>query len=266
MEALLRSARPRSPRTEWTVDECARFAARKEFELLRLLSTDKKVFATARRLGTLKSHSQSPSVTEGAANAAARPATDVSSAAKTSGTSPRSTGRKATATSRRSGSSESHPQPQSPSVAEGAAAEVAAVRPTADASSAAATSGNSRRLRSAARSARHHAMRRRAGTFLAIQFYVRLRLRIKARVLQRDLDDLAELEDGSTDDDSTSGLAAKRAPGDRPSSSSSSSTSSSRDSLPCDDPPSHVMRMRGAEKRRKGGLPLEGCFGSALLR
>jgi hypothetical protein len=109
-------------------------------------------------------------------------------------------------------------------------------------------------------------MRRRAGTFLAIQFYVRLRLRIKARVLQRDLDDLAELEDGSTDDDSTSGLAAKRAPGDRPSSSSSSSTSSSRDSLPCDDPPSHVMRMRGAEKRRKGGLPLEGCFGSALLR
>ena len=109
-------------------------------------------------------------------------------------------------------------------------------------------------------------MRRRAGTILAIQFYVRLRLRIKARALQRDLDDLAELEDGSTDDDSTSGLAAKRAPGDRPSSSSSSSTSSSRDSLPCDDPPSHVMRMRGAEKRRKGGLPLEGCFGSVLLR
>ena len=30
------------PRAAWTVDECARFAALKEFELLRLLSTDKK--------------------------------------------------------------------------------------------------------------------------------------------------------------------------------------------------------------------------------
>ena len=41
----------RRPSRSWTVEECAVFAARKEFELLKLLSTDKKALATARRLG-----------------------------------------------------------------------------------------------------------------------------------------------------------------------------------------------------------------------
>ena len=36
---------------EWTVEEAALFAARREFELLRLLSTDRRALATARRLG-----------------------------------------------------------------------------------------------------------------------------------------------------------------------------------------------------------------------
>lgn len=41
----------RPQRAAWSVEECALFAARKEFELLRLLSTDRKALATARRLG-----------------------------------------------------------------------------------------------------------------------------------------------------------------------------------------------------------------------
>ena len=50
MASFARSALP-PRRREWTVEEHALFAARKEFELLRLLSTDKKALATARRLG-----------------------------------------------------------------------------------------------------------------------------------------------------------------------------------------------------------------------
>jgi hypothetical protein len=48
----------RSPRAAWSVEECARFAALKEYELLRLLSTDKKALMTARRLGLTFSQSQ----------------------------------------------------------------------------------------------------------------------------------------------------------------------------------------------------------------
>ena len=51
MASFCRSAAP--PRREWTVEDAARFAALKEFELLRLLSTDKQAVATARRLGFL---------------------------------------------------------------------------------------------------------------------------------------------------------------------------------------------------------------------
>ena len=40
MASFLRSAAP--PRREWSLEEAALFAARKEFELLKLLSTDKK--------------------------------------------------------------------------------------------------------------------------------------------------------------------------------------------------------------------------------
>ena len=41
----------RRPSRLWTIDECALFEARKEFELLKLLSIDKKAMAAARRLG-----------------------------------------------------------------------------------------------------------------------------------------------------------------------------------------------------------------------
>ena len=51
MASFLRAARLPPRRAEWSVEECALYAARKEFELLKLLSTDKKAFATARRMG-----------------------------------------------------------------------------------------------------------------------------------------------------------------------------------------------------------------------
>ena len=56
MASFLRSAAP--PRREWSLEEAALFAARKEFELLKLLSTDKKALATARRLGFLFGQTQ----------------------------------------------------------------------------------------------------------------------------------------------------------------------------------------------------------------
>ena len=51
MEAFFRSARQPSRPSEWTLEEAARFAALKEGYLLQFLSTHKKAFATARRLG-----------------------------------------------------------------------------------------------------------------------------------------------------------------------------------------------------------------------
>ena len=44
-------ARRRTPAAAWSVDDASTFAAQKEFKLLQLLSTDKKAFVTARRLG-----------------------------------------------------------------------------------------------------------------------------------------------------------------------------------------------------------------------
>ena len=50
MQAFFRAAAAR-PRSAWSPEECAVFEARREFELLKLLSSDKEAFATARRLG-----------------------------------------------------------------------------------------------------------------------------------------------------------------------------------------------------------------------
>jgi hypothetical protein len=43
MASFLRSSSP--PRREWSVADAALFVARKDFELLKLLSTDKKALA-----------------------------------------------------------------------------------------------------------------------------------------------------------------------------------------------------------------------------
>eukprot|EP00966_Prymnesium_polylepis_P206588 4786269-Prymnesium_polylepis.1 len=42
----------------WSVEECARFAALRMYELLQLLSRDKKALPTARRLGLSLCHPQ----------------------------------------------------------------------------------------------------------------------------------------------------------------------------------------------------------------
>ena len=51
-------ARRRTPAAAWSVDDASTFAAQKEFKLLQLLSTDKKAFATARRLGLYSTQPQ----------------------------------------------------------------------------------------------------------------------------------------------------------------------------------------------------------------
>ena len=51
--------RRRSPAAAWSVDDASTFAAQKEFKLLQLLSTDKKAFTTARRLGLFSTQPQS---------------------------------------------------------------------------------------------------------------------------------------------------------------------------------------------------------------
>ena len=73
MASFLRAARPPPRRAEWSVDDCALFAARKEFELLKLLSTNKKALATARRLGLFHIQPQPhpPAAAEGGAAARA---------------------------------------------------------------------------------------------------------------------------------------------------------------------------------------------------
>ena len=51
--------RRRSPAAAWSVGDASTFAAQKEFKLLQLLSTDKKAFTTARRLGLFSTQPQS---------------------------------------------------------------------------------------------------------------------------------------------------------------------------------------------------------------
>jgi hypothetical protein len=76
----------RSPRAAWSVEESARFAALKEFALLRLLSTDRKAFATARRLGLSFSQlqSQPPSRSTAGGGATAAPSKPAAAAAPAS--------------------------------------------------------------------------------------------------------------------------------------------------------------------------------------
>ena len=57
MASLLRA---RAARPEWSVEDCAVFAARKEFELLKLLALDPKTFRTARRLGYARGQQPKP--------------------------------------------------------------------------------------------------------------------------------------------------------------------------------------------------------------
>ena len=174
----------RRPSRPWTIDECALFAARKEFELLKLLSTDKKAMVAARRLGL---HAVLPQPLPAKATA----------------------GKPAAASTRT-------PPSDAPSKANSAA------------------KSNSRRKRSATRSARHHAKRGEQlyRCSLAMLFVVKLRRRVRAKVLVRDLADLESLSDGSSKEvlleRRKSAATLKR--GDRPPSSCSASSSRSTSS------------------------------------
>ena len=84
-------ARRRSPAAAWSVDDASTFAAQKEFKLLQLLSTDKKAFAAARRLG-LFSQKPQPQQAQTARSTASRTKPRVQPAAGT--TAPRLNARK----------------------------------------------------------------------------------------------------------------------------------------------------------------------------
>ena len=183
MASFARAAAP--PRREWSVEDAARFAAVKEFELLQLLSTDTKALTTARRLGLRLGHTQPqtqaqhPAVAAG--NVAAAPSTgaaDGSSAA--SRAMPRRARRRAARCAQHVAWADA--QPQTPShaaaaVGDAATPQVRAARPAEVRADDASPRANARKRRSAARSAQRHAARsqpiRTAAS--ALLYLVRLR-------------------------------------------------------------------------------------------
>ena len=188
MASFLRSAAP--PRREWSLEEAALFAARKEFELLKLLSTDKKALATARRLGFLFGQTQMQPQTPPAASAggvaAARPAGAADDASVAPLAAPRRARRRS---ARRAQPAEwAHPQPQTHTSAAAADGDAAApparvARPEVVRADDAASRVNARQRRSAARSAQRHAARRRPIRTAAqvLTFLLRLRRRAPTR-------------------------------------------------------------------------------------
>ena len=199
MEAFFRSARQPSRPSEWTLEEAARFAALKEGYLLQFLSTHKKAFATARRLGLplLQSQPLPPSVAEGGQQRRRVP-----SSAPAGG--PPAV-RRAKASSAQCGSTRpaSRPPRQPPAAASAPATSAASAVAAGNADRASASCSvdaasvrplNARQHRSAARSARRHAKRQRAtrSFTIAILFAIRLRRRARQQREQDDLDDLRE--------------------------------------------------------------------------
>jgi hypothetical protein len=260
-------------------EEHARFAARKELELLKLLANDPKAQSAARRLGLRLASFQPHSHPQPQPRADRRGRPDQSARAGISAgvpadgdAAPRAA--RGTSSHRQQGQPlpscppHSQPQPAAHRPREARPAKRAASTPTPLARDAT----NARQRRSAARSARRHAKRRLllSRTILATQFIVRLRRLCRARILQQDIKDLDELQgDGSSDGDAPmiTDLSTKRGTGDRPPSSASSSSmapsdaSSSCDApvgcdaLLCLDPPPAVLRSARGSKR--GGKVLK---------
>lgn len=210
-----------STRATWSVEESALFAARKEFELLKLLSTDKKALATARRLGLFvnrtESHSHKSTAAVDGAGAATSSKPAAAAAPAPSGCHPRPPRRPVKRARPGERDEQSQPQPlQSADAVGGAAAAVESSR-ARSADGASARASNARQRRSAARSARRHLQRQRyiRSRMLAVLFALRLRRRAR---LRRALQDVGELSDASSDGQS---VPAKRGTADRPPSSSS---------------------------------------------
>jgi hypothetical protein len=244
------------PRPSWSLAERARYGAVRDFELLKLLATDRKAFTTARRLDLFQSHPQPHPLAAAmsGADAAVAPGVAAAAAAAASSGSPSSASRRAARSVRPAAVAHPHPPPPAIAVGREAGAAVSSTRdrPVGDAPAPAA---NARRRRSAERSARRHCARQRPVRCcaLAILFILRVRRRVR---LRRDLHDLEVLSDGAF------GVRLLRKRESRPpssTSSSSASTSLSSEALPCGfytaaDPP--VQHGRGGEKRlrQRGGI------------
>ena len=186
MASFLRCAAPL--RREWSLEDAALFAARKEFELLKLLSTDKKALATARRLGFMFGHTQAQPLSSAvpAGDAAVPRPTDAAGAAQVASSAARSRARQRPA--RRAQPAERAPtqsHTHSPAAAVGAAAAATpVVLPVASDLQAAGTRrANAKTRRRAARSARRHAARRRLvhAAATAVLFFLKLRRRVRRR-------------------------------------------------------------------------------------
>ena len=196
MEALLRGRLP-ARRPDWTLEECARFAALRDVEFLSALAKNDAALRVARRLRLFNQPHPGSSAAAAESTGVRRAASvDVAS----TNASPSRGRRRRAARCARPARPPEHPQPQphpptaAVAVAAGHGASVAAPTPqVADASS---VKLSSRKRRSAARSGRHHGaikwLRFIRSRTLAVVFALRLRRRAR---LRRDLQELSELSD-----------------------------------------------------------------------
>ena len=205
MEAFFRSARRPSRSSEWTLEDAARFAALKEGYLLQFLSTHKKAFATARRLGLplLQSQPLPPSAAEGGQQRRRPPRNAPSGLQPPVGCS------NASSSQRGSTRPASRPPRQPPATAPAPAISAASAVVARDAGNTSCGTDvapvmplNARKRRSAARSAQRHTKRQRAirSLSLILLFVTRLRRRVRRR---NELDDLREEIVGAGLDPST---------------------------------------------------------------
>jgi len=216
----------RSLRPAWSVEEHALFAARKEYELLRLLSGDKKALATARRLGAFRqSQPHLPAVAAGGVQAAEREApqgapADAAGSLRDGHRAPR----RAAARRAQQPAVQAAPAVASASVTSGSSAPAAGgTGLEGTAADSASAPRSARQRRSAVRSARSHA---RPVLTLYFQRWARYHACLQRDL--RELDDLEELSgEGSVDAESEEPEPPVAKRGREPDSSSSSQAASS---------------------------------------
>lgn len=220
MESFLKAAARRSlrPGNGWSLEEHALFAARKEFELLKLLSTDAKALMAARRLGFLLSgsagqpHPQQQGARAHCAGRRDRPSGAPRARPGCSGDDADASPRDARSGGTQPPQPELHPQGHPASASPPRDAQSAG---GADSTSATTLGGvNARRRRGRERSARHHASRRRAlwsRTRTRLLLVIRLRRAVAARGMSEAAERAALLkrqrDQASTPSTSSSGSA-----------------------------------------------------------
>lgn len=171
----------------WTVEECALFAARKQFELLRLLSVDAKAFSTLRRLcfALAAGHPQPQPHSHSQATATSSRADRAASAATPSSARLRRRPRRRSARSARRRQPHGQSQPHTAAAQAAHTRQPRGARLVRGAAQAIATDVTARRRRSAARSAQHHArVRQQAWSRIrnCLVFIARLKRAVAPRV------------------------------------------------------------------------------------